>query len=48
MHVCEDDQLNARLRAGQESRAKTMWSWDERMDVEVSELESLVKSGRGR
>jgi glycosyltransferase involved in cell wall biosynthesis len=48
MYVCEDDQLNARLRAGQESRAKTMWSWDERMDVEVSELESLVKSGRGR
>ncbi len=46
--VCRDGELNERLRSGQDSRAKMMWSWSERMDAEVSELESLVGSGGGR
>jgi glycosyltransferase involved in cell wall biosynthesis len=40
--VCGNDELNASLRAGQEEKAAEMWSWNERMDEEVRELERLV------
>jgi glycosyltransferase involved in cell wall biosynthesis len=46
--VCDDADLNAKLRDGQDAVAARMWSWEERMDAEVSELESLVKAGRKR
>lgn len=46
--VCRNADLNARLRKGQDARAATMWSWEQRMRVEVSELESLVKANHRR
>ncbi len=48
--ICKESDLAVRLRSAQKSRASTFWSWTERMDVEVRELEKLVaergKSGQ--
>lgn len=40
--LCNDAALAARLRDAQEEKAKGLWSWSERMAVEVKELETLV------
>ena len=40
--LCNDNALAARLRAAQDEQVKGLWSWSERMAVEVKELEALV------
>ena len=43
--LCSDEALADRLRAAQDEKAKGLWSWSERMAVEVKELEALVARG---
>lgn len=40
--ICRDDQLRERLGQAQKKLSETFWTWEERMLVEVSELEILV------
>lgn len=40
--VCQDETLAASMRRAQQRRAQGLWSWSERMAVEVRELENLV------
>jgi glycosyltransferase involved in cell wall biosynthesis len=47
--LCRDKALAGRLREGQGAKAEAMWAWEQRMNVEVRELERLVshdKPGR--
>jgi glycosyltransferase involved in cell wall biosynthesis len=45
--LCRDASLAKRLRLKQKHQADSFWSWEERMRVEVRELERLVKSKGG-
>jgi len=45
--LCRDASLAERLRLKQKHQADSFWSWEERMRVEVRELERLVKSKGG-
>jgi glycosyltransferase involved in cell wall biosynthesis len=40
--ICENSELSGRLRKAQEKIAASFWTWEERMQVEVLELEELV------
>jgi len=42
IEVCQDTVLAKRLRSSQLELSKTFWTWDQRMSVEVNELERLV------
>ncbi|WP_240191770.1 glycosyltransferase family 4 protein [Desulfoprunum benzoelyticum] len=44
--ICRDEQLRERLGQAQKKLSETFWTWEERMRVEVAELEKLV-SGVG-
>ena len=41
--ICRDKDLRTRLSIAQKELSKTFWTWEERMKVEVSELEKLVQ-----
>jgi len=43
--VCTDADLAARMRAAQRERSDALWTWQERMQEEVRELERLIKRG---
>ena len=43
--LCRDDQLRERLRQAQRARCEKLWSWEERMSVEVRELMALIERG---
>jgi glycosyltransferase involved in cell wall biosynthesis len=40
--ICLDNQLRGRLGAAQKSLSESFWTWEERMQVEVEDLEKLV------
>jgi len=40
--VCKDSALAAIMRSAQQLRASEFWSWTERMETEVRELEKVV------
>jgi glycosyltransferase involved in cell wall biosynthesis len=42
--VCKDSGLAQRMRLAQRSREALLWTWEERMDVEVKELAQLVQN----
>ena len=42
VELCQDDDLRKTLSRAQEELSQTFWSWQERMKVEVRELEHLV------
>ena len=42
VELCRDDKLRKQLSVAQKELSKTFWSWDERMRVEVRELERLM------
>jgi len=42
VELCQDDALRHQLSMAQKELSKTFWSWEERMRVEVAELETLV------
>ncbi len=42
--LCRDSQLRQRLGSAQKETAATFWSWRERMECEVRELEKLIKT----
>ena len=42
--ICGDDALCAKFRSAQKALSLTFWTWEERMRVEVGELERLVGS----
>jgi glycosyltransferase involved in cell wall biosynthesis len=44
--ICRDERLRGRLGQAQKKLSETFWTWEERMRVEVAELEKLV-SGLG-
>lgn len=44
--LCREEALAGRLREGQDAKADALWSWEQRMNVEVRELESLVSHGK--
>jgi len=44
VELCRDEVLRMKLSAAQKELAKTFWSWQERMEVEVKELERLVRT----
>jgi len=43
--IARDGALQKRLRRAQQSVAESFWTWEERMNCEVRELESLVAAG---
>jgi glycosyltransferase involved in cell wall biosynthesis len=43
--ICKDSALAARMCSAQQLRASEFWSWTERMETEVRELEKLVAEG---
>ena len=43
--VCRDSALASTMRSAQQLRASEFWSWTERMETEVRELEKLVAEG---
>jgi glycosyltransferase involved in cell wall biosynthesis len=45
LKVCQEDSLAAELRSAQQAHASGFWSWTERLEAEVRELESLVTTG---
>ncbi len=45
VRLCSDGDLARRLAAAQAERARSLWSWRERMAVEVADLERLVRTG---
>jgi len=46
LKVCQDGSLAAKLRSAQQAHASGFWSWTERLEAEVRELESLVSTGK--
>ncbi len=44
VELCQDDDLKEKLSRAQKELSKTFWTWGERMQVEVKELEQLVVS----
>ena len=40
--ILSNPKRSEQMRHAQKARRKTLWSWQERMDVEIAELESLV------
>ncbi|MBW2184950.1 MAG: glycosyltransferase family 4 protein [Deltaproteobacteria bacterium] len=42
IEICSDDALNEKLSEAQKKLSKTFWTWEERMQIEVKELESLI------
>lgn len=46
--VCRDEDLRKKLSTAQKELSKTFWTWEERMKVEVAELEQLVKQKSGK
>jgi len=42
VEICQDDILRERLCKAQKALSKTFWTWEERMRVEVRELEKLI------
>lgn len=42
VELCKDTDLLNKLKEGQRKLSKTFWSWEERMRVEVMDLEKLV------
>lgn len=42
--ICENERLREKFRSAQKELSRTFWSWEERMRVEVAELERLVAS----
>jgi len=44
--VCQDAALVAGIREAQQVHASGFWSWSERLETEVKELESLVTTGK--
>jgi len=40
--ICRDDQLRERLGYAQKKLSETFWTWEERMRVEVMDLEKIV------
>ena len=46
LKVCQDGFLAAKLRSAQQAHASGFWSWTERLEAEVRELESLVTTGK--
>jgi hypothetical protein len=44
VQLCNDTELREKLSASQKELSASFWSWRERMEVEVSELEKLVAS----
>jgi len=43
--LCEDDVLKEKLGVAQRELSQTFWSWRERMELEVQQLEKLVGEG---
>jgi glycosyltransferase involved in cell wall biosynthesis len=44
LDICGNDDLRQKLGAAQKELARSFWTWEERMRVEVVELEKLVKN----
>lgn len=42
IEICQDDILREKLCKAQKALSKTFWTWEERMHVEVKELEQLL------
>jgi len=40
---CKSPELRKRFSEAQKSKAEALWSWDERMEVEVRELEKVAR-----
>jgi len=46
--ICRDETLRETFRNAQKELSKTFWTWEERMRVEVKELERMVHSAENR
>lgn len=46
-HVSSDTNLATKMRAAQQSRSDTLWTWEERMRVELHEIERLLTPTHG-
>jgi len=46
--ICCNSALAEQFRKAQKDLAKTFWTWEERMNVEVDELEKLVNTARDK
>jgi glycosyltransferase involved in cell wall biosynthesis len=46
--LCQDTSLASHLRSAQHSYSESFWSWTQRMETEVMELERLVMNSKGR
>ena len=41
--VCSDENMAAKMRKRQLSQAESLWDWEQRMDVEILELQKLLE-----
>ena len=46
LQICQDASLAANFRGAQQVYSESFWSWTERMETEVKELERLVSTGK--
>lgn len=44
--ICTDKTMAASMRKHQKLRSETLWNWQQRMDVEIKEIENLLVASR--